>query len=197
MGDTIEQIVEGRVPHPDLLRTYETLCAIPSDINKHLPALRTLAERCEHVTEFGMRGAVSTTALLTGQPKKLISWDLDLRAVCGTNSLALASIAGRTTYQPRVGNTLEIEIEPTEFLFIDSLHTYEHLKAELERHADKVSRYLAFHDTTTFGKQSEDGSWPGLRQAIYGLQLKRNFTEWTVKYENPANNGFLVLERIR
>lgn len=45
---------------------YTHLCDWPSDINEHLPTLRRLARQCDTVAEFGVRGIVSTWALLKG-----------------------------------------------------------------------------------------------------------------------------------
>jgi GT2 family glycosyltransferase/tetratricopeptide (TPR) repeat protein len=47
-----------------LAALYELACREPSDVNEHLPTLYALAKECEHVTELGTRGGVSTTALL-------------------------------------------------------------------------------------------------------------------------------------
>lgn len=106
---------------------------------------------------------------------------------------------GRTCFQPRVGDTLKITIEPTDLLFIDTLHTARHLKAELERHGDPmvglVHKYLVFHDTETFGMRSEDGTEPGLRAAIRWFQ-KNTFPLWGVKYDYSNCNGLVVLERV-
>lgn len=186
-----------RTPPEKLQQTYDILRQTPSDINEHLETLRKYAARCEHVTEIGMRGAVSTTALLAAQPAKLVSWDIDPWAVASANVQALLTIAGRTKFQPRVGDSLEVTIEPTEFLFIDSLHTYIQLRSELKRHVAQVSRYLAFHDVITFGKVGEDGSEPGLRAAIFELQRSRHpFVEWTMVEDRENNNGLVVLQKI-
>lgn len=183
--------------------TFKHLCNTPSDINEHLPVLRRLASECKHVTEMGMRGGVSTVALLAAQPKTLISWDIDPAAIISETSAAIHLMRGATTFQPRVGNTLEISpIEPTDMLFIDTLHTFDQLKAELWRHVFpdhftgkclcRVKRYIVFHDTSTFGFQGEDGKQPGLLAAIEWFQ-RQAMPIWGVveKYEN--NNGLLVL----
>jgi len=181
----------------------------PSDICEHLPLLRKLAERCEHVTEFGTRRANgSTVALLAGQPETFVTWDIDPRAIisagivdlldCGVVDGVWTGRIGRTEFQPRVGDTLKILIEPTDLLFIDSLHTYKQLFAELMRHADpierKIRKYLVFHDTATFGMQGEDGSKPGLRSAIWHFQ-KQTLPQWGLKRDLDNNNGLVVLER--
>lgn len=53
-----------------LEQKYTELCVNPSDINEHLPTLKKYAEECDHITEMGVRGIVSTYALLMGKPKK-------------------------------------------------------------------------------------------------------------------------------
>jgi hypothetical protein len=190
-----------RTPPPALQERFDALCNTPSDINEHLPLLRDLARQCEHVTEFGMRGGVSTTALLAGQPESLISWDINPVAVVHQNNADLISMQGRTFFQPRVGDTLKIRIEPTDMLFIDSLHTYAQLRAELERHCDPedrlVRKFLVFHDTTTFGQKGEDGTEPGLRAAIRFLQKEFAFPLWWLAHDLKNNNGLIVLEHVQ
>jgi cephalosporin hydroxylase len=190
-------------PEP-LEQLFRSAVSLPTDINEHLELLRLLSSQCEHVTEFGMRGGMSTTALLAGQPKTFITWDIDPAAVISqvTANLFNTSAGGRTTFQPRVGNTLEISvIEPTDMLFIDSLHTCKQLIAELVRHADPVTnnvrKYLAFHDTVTFGEVSEDGTEPGLRAALRHFQRNHAFPVWKLVVDRPNNNGLCVLANVR
>lgn len=193
---------------------YEAAVSTPSDICEHLPLLRSLAADCEHVTEFGLRDASgSTVAFLAARPKTLVSWDINPHAVVSMNVqdllLAVAADSPRTDglhtfFQPRVGDTLKIApIEPTDMLFIDSLHTARQLKAELERHVDPMARpeqvrkYLVFHDTATFGMKGEDGSEPGLRAAIRYFQRSHAFPLWRLLHDLSNCNGLVVLERVR
>jgi hypothetical protein len=173
----------------------------PADIVEHLTLLRELASSCDHVTEFGMRGANgSTLAFLAGQPRVLISWDLNPYSVVSQAVADLIHLRHNTNFQPRVGNTLEIEIEPTDLLFIDTYHTAKQLKTELERHADPVKgtvrKYLVFHDTVTFGMRGEDGSEPGLRAAIRWFQKCHTFPLWELIEDRQNCNGLVVLRRI-
>jgi hypothetical protein len=173
----------------------------PSDINEHLELLRELSSRCEHVTEFGLRGANgSTVALLCGQPETFISYDINPWAVVSNAVAELVACAGRTSFQPRVGDTLKITIEPTDLLFVDTLHTAKQLWAELQRHADPVAntvrKYLVFHDTATFGMHGEDGSTPGLRAVLRHFQKNHAFPLWGLKYDLSNCNGLVVLEHV-
>lgn len=193
---------DHRKPPEPLENLFNLAASQPTDINEHLPVLRKLAAECEHVTEMGMRGADgSTIAFLAAQPATLISWDLNPWSVVSNNVAALLQMAGRTSFQPRVGDTLKIRIEPTDLLFIDTLHTAKQLKAELERHADPVEdtvkKYLVFHDTKTFGEVGEDGTEPGLRAAIRWFQRNHAFPIWSLVEDLPNCNGLVVLKNNR
>lgn len=190
-----------------LLELFNEACATPSDINEHLPLLRQLASECEHVTEFGMRSGISTIALLAGQPATLISWDINPMAIIAQHAMNMLLLAGRTSFQPRVGDTLKIVTEPTDMLFIDSLHTARQLRDELVRHADRhlddghiigdrVRKYLAFHDTETFGMKGEDGKEPGLRAALIFYQTKHMMPLWELVEERKNNNGLVVFKHV-
>lgn len=194
---------EARPKLENLEAVYKVACQGPSDINEHLPLLRQLASECEHVTEMGTRFAIgSTVAFLAAQPKTFITWDIDPHAIVSQNvkDLIRCNHGGRTSFQPRVGNTLEINIEPTDLLFIDTLHTAKQLEAELARHCDpfenKVKKYLVFHDTMTFGIRGEDGKEPGLRTAIHWFQ-KNAFPVWHLLHDCENNNGLVVLRNAR
>lgn len=167
-----------------------------SDIHEHLPLLRDLASRCSHVTEFGLRRGSSTTALLAGQPETLISWDIKIGAIVSNHTADLYNARGKTVFEPRVGSTLEVTIEETDLLFIDTLHTSEQLKAELIRHHAKVRKFLVFHDTQTFGQIGEDGKEPGLRAVIRGFQKFATRGVWFLLADLKNNNGLVVLERV-
>lgn len=187
-----------RTTPPELESYYRVIKKEPSDINEHLDLLRDLASQCEHVTEFGMRGANgSTVAFLVAQPATFIAWDLNPWSIVSQSVANLIALKGRTNFMPRCGNTLEIVTEPTDLLFIDTYHVAKQLKAELERHADplemRVKKYIIFHDTQTFGTKGEDGSEPGLRAAIRWFQKEHSFPQWQLMHDLPNNNGLVVL----
>ena len=66
-------------------KNYKRVCETKSDINEHLPTIKKYAEECEAVIEFGVRGIVSTWALLAGNPKEMISVDIANPSVYGAN----------------------------------------------------------------------------------------------------------------
>lgn len=215
-----EPEAKSEPPKITQLETYfEAACRQPSDTNEHLRLLRQLAEICVqtgktatreptggHVTELGMRWATgSTVAFLAAKPKQLVSWELEPLHVVHQNSLnLLRSVAlesdgrakppGQTRWQPRTGDVLEVILEDTDMIFFDTYHTAKQLLAETFRHGQKARKYLAFHDTDTFGDTGEDGKSPGLRAAIRRFQ-NEYFPLWRKIIDVPYNNGLTVLQR--
>jgi hypothetical protein len=168
---------------------YLRASGTPSDINEHVPKLRELAESVDHVTEFGTRNGVSTVALLAGQPKTLLTYDLNASTEAG----ALEKHAGKTDTKAVKANVLEIDIDETDLLFIDTLHTYDQLDAELTRHGGKVRRFIALHDTDIFGNRGEHGK-VGLLPAMRKFMVEN--PEWSVIYHTRKNHGFTVMAKL-
>src|SRR5438128_2046566 len=105
------------------------------DIAEHMELLARLSSLCNHVTEFGVRYGASTMALMFGRPKELHSYDVNESPQL-PNLLPAAEEAGVAFHFHRQ-SSLEANIESTDFLFIDSLHTHSHVRQELERHSGK------------------------------------------------------------
>lgn len=184
-----------RTPNLDLTQIYTNKCQTPSDINELLPILRKYAERCEHITEMGVREVVSTYALMMGLPKKLISYDIVSIESYGISIDWLKKIGkdNEIDYHFLVGDTTQLEIEETDFLFIDTWHVYSQLKKELELHPKKVRKYIAFHDTTTFEYDGEGDGHRGLWYAIEEF-LDEN-KDWVIAERFEHCNGLTVLKK--
>jgi hypothetical protein len=175
--------------HDELEMYYHHVCASPSDINEHCPTLYLLAAQCRHVTELGCRTGVSATALLRGRPETLACYDLERHPEFDN----LFRLAGRTDLCFHQANSLGVAIAPTDLLFIDTYHVYEQLRRELERHAGKVRRFIAMHDTTTFGEHGEAegsrGLWPAVEEFLAA------HPEWEICARYHHNNGLTILDR--
>lgn len=173
---------------------YNSKCQTHSDINEHLPTLKRYAEECDHVTEMGVRWVVSTYAFMMGRPKTLISIDIDPVEKHGINREDLVNLAktDNVDFQFVVGDTTKIEIDETDFLFIDTWHVYQQLKTELTLHGNKAKKYIGFHDTTIFETIGE-GGLPGLWPAIQEF-LDEN-PHWEVHERFTNNNGLTILKR--
>jgi len=172
-----------------LLEEFKTSCLTPTDINQHLPLLNGIANLCDHVTEFGVREGQSTRALLGSSARVVRSYDLFIHDRV-QKLFDVAESEGRDV-KYSMGDTLLIDIEQTDLLFIDTDHKYSQLKQELQRHHKKVNKYIIFHDTHTYGTSCQEGK--GLLPAI--LEFLRDNREWVVNYHTTENNGFTVLEK--
>lgn len=172
---------------------YEKAKTQKSDINENVHILYELAQECETVTEMGVRTGVSTRALLNSDAK-ITSYDIEWNSSV-EKLFELARSEGKDA-QYIQADVLKLEIEPTDMLFIDTLHTYGQLKQELKLHAKKAHKYLAFHDTQTFGLSGEIGNErKGLLTAIIEFLVEN--PEWKFKIYKTNNNGFTVLERMK
>lgn len=170
---------------------YQKACDTVSDIHEHLPFLYELAKTCNSVTEFGVRIGMSTRAFLYANVK-LRSYDLFINPEL--DLLFEFAIKNNQDVKYIQADTRIVSVEPCDMLFIDTLHTYQQLKKELELHIDIVNRYIVFHDIQSYGTIGEDGQL-GLLPAI--LELLRDNFNWRVRNIFTNNNGILVIEKIK
>jgi hypothetical protein len=171
---------------------YKSAIETPSDINQNLPILHNLAKECNHITEMGVRTGVSTRAFLNTNAT-LQSYDIVLNDSV-IKLFELAKKQGKKVQYTRA-DVLNIEIQDTDLLFIDTLHTYQQLKRELALHGNKAKKWIAFHDTYTYGLAGEDQKdKKGLLSAI--IEFIIDNPHWQFKIYNTKNNGITVLERI-
>jgi GT2 family glycosyltransferase len=174
----------------DLEAIYKMCLAHECDTNKLFPTLRAYAEKCDHITEFGVRGVFTTWAFLARRPKRLVSYDIEYNG--NIEGAKKEAEKAKVSFEFRQENTLDASIELTDLLFIDTTHTYRHLKAEIDRHSGQVKRYILIHDTESFGEKGADGG-PGEKQAI--AEFLSTHPEWTQKEHLVISNGLTILER--
>jgi cephalosporin hydroxylase len=181
---------------------YQMECNRTSDINEHLPTLLELANECETVTELGVRYAVSVWAHLKSSARRITLCDLQKPDVwlnhpqnLSPTPCTMEEIEAAAPHKDIYffeGSSLDIEITDTDLLFIDSFHSYSHLKAELDKHAHAVNKYIALHDIQTFKHRGQDGS-EGLQKAID--EFLADNKEWSIHMWHTNNHGLGVLKR--
>jgi hypothetical protein len=175
----------------------------PTDINEHLETIKQYAEKCDHVTEMGVRSVVTTWAFLAAKPKRLVSFDIKSCPIEEASRLAAEAGISFDFYIADTASPL-LAIEETDLLFIDTWHIYDQLKEELKLHSSKVKKYIVLHDTTTFAYNGEGhvytecrikinqppkGLWPAIEEF-----LSIN-PEWTLHERFTHNNGLTILAR--
>jgi beta-1,4-mannosyl-glycoprotein beta-1,4-N-acetylglucosaminyltransferase len=169
---------------------YLNACDTKSDINEHLPILKELASNCKSVVEMGSRFGDSTRAFLATNTK-FIAYDLELYPRLNELFNIAKSLGKDVKYIQ--ADVLKLEIEETDFLFIDTWHTYSQLKQELKLHGNKAKKYLGFHDTLSYGTVGEDDIDMGLLPAI--IEFIIDNPQWKFLLHRTNNNGLTVLER--
>ncbi len=186
-----------------------------SDINEHLPVLENLAKQCASVTEIGIRTVVSTWSCLHGlskSPYQTRSYvGIDLAPPPRSKLLLakrLANAHGIAFHFIRA-NDMDIDIEPSDMLFIDSLHTYCHLTYELEKFSHYINKFIVMHDTSAPWGDRDDteyhgdyseypasfdrnkrGLWPAVEDFL------ANHKEWKLLERRFNNHGLTILERV-
>lgn len=174
----------------DFEKEFNIACGRDTDINEHLPILSLLAEECQHVTELGVGWAQSTRAFLR-HDIELHSYEIT-PAPWIEEYFQDAKRAGRRVTL-HVADTRQVEIAPTDLLFIDSLHVYEQVKEELRLHAAQAKKYIVFHDTTLYADRGEfngRGIWPAIQEFM------DSHPEWQLVKRLTNNNGLTILHRI-
>jgi hypothetical protein len=192
----------------DLEKIVNQIYQTPSDINEHIPTFISYASECDHITEMGVRAITSTWAWLGSAPKKLISYDMEDPSHYGADINAVYEVAKQygLDFKFIQADVLKIEIEPTDLLFLDTWHAYDQLKAELERHSSKVSKYIIMHDTTSYESRDEpltsENAWEGEPPTGKGLwaavtEFLDSTDEWELHKRYVNNNGLTILKRIK
>lgn len=158
------------------------------DMAPHVPTLRGLAAHCGTIVEFGVRGAVSSWAMLTGLPAggRLISVDVDpgpplpprviederFTLICGDSA------------------TVELPTAEADLVMIDSSHEFVQTVLELHRADLLGARQIACHDYLY-------AETPQVRAAIDGFVMDGYLepARYRLAYVEPSKWGLAVLER--
>lgn len=179
---TIQEMFHARCErHQDFVHCH--------DIFEHLPALERYAYQVRHITEFGTRTGNSTCAFLAGLASRPDGGEVVSYDIASTPFVPPTMDNVKWTFHQQDTGRPDLVIAPTDLLFIDSLHEYDHIGREL-KHALKVSRYIIFHDTSL--------EWiriggRGVIDAVTAF-LARN-PQWRVKEIFENNNGLTILEK--
>ena len=131
---------------------YNFLCKNKSDINEHLPTLYRYATQCQSIAELGVRGVISTWALIYGllnnnkKKKKILLNDI---VPCNINELVINTRNLDLEINYEWKNDLDLQLnENVDLTFIDTWHVYGQLRRELEKFSKITNKYIIMHDTT-------------------------------------------------
>jgi hypothetical protein len=171
---------------------------------------------CKHITECGVRGAISSYALATGivdtPGAKMVQVDPETSLASENFRLECERQSLNVVYYKQ--SDLDCPMENTDLLFIDTWHVYGQLKRELSRWNAYVNKYILLHDTEVDKWQGETircGGNPeelsrqfnipvqeicrGLYPAL--LEFLNEHPEWRVAEQYTNCNGLTVLVRVQ
>lgn len=175
-----------------LKEKFDAAKASHPNLSEHMDTLFRYGQQCQHITEFGsgvMDG--STIAFLMARPRNLVS--VDLASPEAVHEIEVLATGMGIDFKFVNANDLDLELEETDLLFIDSLHDYEHLKSQLEKYSYRVRRFIIIHDTEVHAERGQTEGHKGLRPAIDEF-LEQN-SNWK-SYEKFTNCfGLQILRR--
>jgi len=184
---------------------YDFIASNPSDqkgknsmqwIAHYMPVLYEHAKKCDSVVEIGVNQVCSTWAFLNARPKDgVIAVDIDLNRSAYMSSIGLSENIWLTwakhlaekeevPFSPIESDSLQVELPNVDLIFIDSLHTYSHLRSELFLHGLKANKYIILHDTTLY---------PELVNAVD--EFLNQHEQFVIKKQYTDTPGLTILER--
>jgi len=190
----------------ELIKQYDKYCQQPIDLNQRnsdiwqlLPILHEYSKGYKHITEVGTRHGISTHAFLMSLPKKLVCYDIGRTPEI--SDIEILAKENGVDFEFNFENILKVEIEETDFLFIDTWHTAGQCAKELELHSKKAKSRIAFHDVYTYWECGEP-SYNGVDSSLDTRGLKYaiepfldNNKEWKQIFRTDENNGLLIIEK--
>ena len=192
---------------PTIEDLYKKACAVPSNINEHLPTLQYYAGMCDSVAEFSSQHE-SMYGLLMGLARRPTTY---LRV--STSVVSAPKVPLVVCEQLQSNSAKPCLSKPVDLLFINSWHIYGHLKRELANNAHLVRKYIIMHNTVVDAvkgesvrcgmnteEQSSLSGYPEIeiRHGL-GLAIKEflcSSPEWEVAEKLDNNHGLTVLAKI-
>jgi hypothetical protein len=195
---------------------FKILKTDKSDINEHMQTLYEYAKKSETIFETGVRGVVSSWALLKGlhenssNEKKIFLNDIEK---CDIEEIEYLAKNLDICFKYEWINNLDIKInEKYDLVFIDTWHVYGQLIRELHKFSQICNKFIILHDTTVDGEVGESvrNNWDIQEQAketgytveeIYkGLwpaveDFLNSNNEWVLEKRYTNCNGLTILKR--
>jgi hypothetical protein len=177
----------------ELDEMYQEVCRASSPLNKHCSKIHEIASKCHHITELAIKTYEIAISVLATKPTKFHLYREKEETLKEIKKKIEDVIPKHTEIKLFHGHSLKTQIEATDMLILNTHHTAARLKKELLQHAGNVKRFIAFPSVYAFAKRGEDGSIPGVVDAI--LEFIKENPEWFIIYKNKASSGLIIIER--
>ena len=188
---------------------YHYLRSVTSDINEFFPTIVKYTRECDSVLELGVRWVTGTWAFLYGLreenkdyhiPKTYIGIDIDPIEKWDKEALNLLQ-KGSKERNINFSFIQSDDLDPYlihslpnfDLTFIDTAHSYDQVKNELDAYHSKTNKYIILHDTVSFRYGGWEGDtigiWPAVTEFVY------SHPEWEIWETLPNWPGMTVLKR--
>ena len=183
MGDVYNEFKIRSSPW-SISQAYDAHYNRHSDFFGHMPYCRDVS-RGKSVVELGFRWGQSTAGFLSSEGA-VRSFDIE-DCLEGREIFDEVAQVSNLDWSFTKADSLEVELDGCDILFIDTLHTGAQVYQELHRHHGAVNNggLIIMHDTGTFVDMQ------------FGVQqfLEESAT-WRIKHHFKWCHGLTVLERI-
>lgn len=147
-----------------------------------------LGEECDSVLEYGTWQGQSLAAFMCANVPYIVSVDTDTSKV---DKKLFERLANDQHITVRIlnGNSLEkIHVPYPDLLFLDTKHTYEHVKKELSIHGPYGGKYIVIHDTN-YPKDKDQK----VRHAVEEFVAEND--KWSIYKDIEECTGMIVLKK--
>jgi len=192
-----------------------SLAAANNEFGSLLLVLQKLGQQVDSVLEFGTgKFARSLTAWIAARVGRVETYDVKpvgtpIRTLMGDLArqahVSLRIKQGDSTYV-----FFDKDSQDFELLFVDSLHTGEQLKQELDNTHEHVSRYIVIHGIVQYGWNGEDSRLTEIEKKMHShvaqiggdgllpviFHFLSTHREWMVKRVHTNGQGLIILERV-
>jgi cephalosporin hydroxylase len=155
-----------------------------SDFVLYYQHIQKLIPECQSYKELGVLSGVSAAAAWVGNPSlnHLELVDINFDTISPHRHLFEQECGNRVVFNHNSSIDPDVPVSTVDMLMVDSMHTYRHVRAELELHAPNVKKYIVFHDA----------KHPPVKQAIDEF-LSRN--EWEYVIYDDRSFGYAIIQR--
>lgn len=167
---------------------------IKRDLDQHLDRLRAIGMQCATVTEFTKRR--ESTIAFAASSAQVTSYQAEFDPIIAKLGVhKIIPLPHPYAMTDQYTNFIShLVIDPTDALFIDTLHDGNQLNSELAAFASHVSKWIIIRGTELFGQEGEIKGSPGLIWAI-DLFIDES-PEWQIVYQTPIQSGLTVISRL-
>lgn len=143
-----------------------------------------------HVAECGVFQGMSTAAFLSCDIDKLDSYDIDLSLVYRP---MFNRVKGDIEWNLERKNSLKDSVGEVDLLFLDTMHTYDHVKKEIFFQGPNARKYIIVHDANYPPPRKNPTIW--VRDAVNEFVAENNDL-WKIVVDSTEGTGIMVLEKI-